>query len=177
MPSTFAFRAVAPSGRRVSGREPAANATSATASLEARGLVVLDVAESAGTSEWRLGKSRVRKRDVLEFTRSMAALLPAGVPLARALGTSAALVDGRATRVVQDLQQRVEQGAGLAQALEFHADAFGPLYLGWCAPGSGAAICPARSAGWRNSWNTPPHSGIGSSRHSSIRSSLRWLEL
>ncbi|HLB36955.1 MAG TPA: hypothetical protein VJL31_10325 [Gemmatimonadales bacterium] len=40
--------------------------------------------------------SRFRtKAQVLELTRALAALLPAGLPLARALGAAAHLVDGR----------------------------------------------------------------------------------
>src|SRR5690606_17588195 len=78
---TFAYRAVDATGRRARGRISAATERAVARELETRGLLVLDVAESAEREGE--GFSFGRRRAVLDFTRSVAALLPAGMPLSR----------------------------------------------------------------------------------------------
>lgn len=98
-------------------------------SLEDRGLLVLQVAESsgaAGTSWWRPG----RTREVLEFTRAMASLLPVGMPLARALDAATGVTTKDVAEAVADVRSRVERGVPLADALAEHRRLFNPLYVG-----------------------------------------------
>ncbi len=98
-------------------------------SLEDRGLLVLQVAESsgaAGTSWWRPG----RTREVLEFTRAMASLLPVGMPLARALDAATGVTTKDVAEAVADVRSRVERGVPLADALAGHRRLFNPLYVG-----------------------------------------------
>lgn len=98
-------------------------------SLEDRGLLVLQVAESsgaAGTSWWRPG----RTREVLEFTRAMASLLPVGMPLARALDAATGVTTKDVAEAVADVRSRVERGVPLADALAEHRRLFNSLYVG-----------------------------------------------
>ncbi|HVZ47445.1 MAG TPA: type II secretion system F family protein [Gemmatimonadaceae bacterium] len=128
MPS-FAYDAVDVNGRRQSGRSSAESAGALSRSLEERGLFVLRVAEEApgaGTSWWRPG----RKREVLEFTRAMAALLPVGMPLARALGAATGVATADVAEAILDVKARVERGVPLADALAEHRALFDPLYVG-----------------------------------------------
>lgn len=128
MPS-FAYDAVDVNGRRQSGRSNADSAGALSRSLEERGLFVLRVAEEqagSGTSWWRPG----RKREVLEFTRAMAALLPVGMPLARALGASTGVATADVAAAILDVKARVERGIPLADALAEHGRLFDPLYVG-----------------------------------------------
>ena len=83
----FTFEAVDAAGTRVRGTESASTAAVLTTTLEARGLHLLAAreADTANGWAWSFG----HRRDVLEFTRAMAALLPAGMPLARALESAA----------------------------------------------------------------------------------------
>ena len=80
--SPFAFRAIDCQGRRVSGQELATSQAAATQALEARGLVVLELAGSGELGTRSLGFGGIRQREVLEITRSLAALLPADEALA-----------------------------------------------------------------------------------------------
>src|SRR6266516_698871 len=78
----FAFLAVDPNGRRIRGIEEAASDAALAHGLEARGLLVVEVAERAD-AEQRSGFRGGQRQAVLEVTRAVAALLTAGLPLAR----------------------------------------------------------------------------------------------
>jgi len=70
------------------------------------------------------------RQTVLEATRALAALLPAGMPLARALGVAATLTSGPVATALEGVRQRVERGESIATALAAHPDLFSPLYVG-----------------------------------------------
>ena len=126
---TFAYEAVDGAGKRLRGEQGALSAVALTRSLEERGLLVLEVAESAagsGTRWWRPG----RKREVLEFTRAMAALLPVGMPLSKALDAATGVASGDVAAAIRDVRSRVERGVPLADALAEHRTLFDALYAG-----------------------------------------------
>lgn len=125
----FAYRAIDPRGKRLSGYAEAPTGAVLTRSLEDRGLVVVDVAE-ATESDRRSAVSRPSARELVEATRALAALLPAGLPLARALQAAANLTSGRLAETLQVVRQRVERGDALATALAEHRDVFPPTYVG-----------------------------------------------
>lgn len=125
----FAYEAVDAAGKRQRGELSAESAGALSKSLESRGLLVLEVAESpagSGTRWWRPG----RKREVLEFTRAMAALLPVGMPLAKALDAATGVTTRDVADAVRDVRSRVERGVPLADALAEHRAHFDPLYAG-----------------------------------------------
>jgi general secretion pathway protein F len=125
----LAYRAVDRRGRRIRGQEDAVSPIVLTRSLEARGLVVLEVRESQSTpvrTGWQLG-SRQR---VLELTRALAALLRAGFPLARALAAAAHVTAGETHVATIAIRGRVERGESLATALSAYANLFPAVYVG-----------------------------------------------
>jgi general secretion pathway protein F len=129
---TFAYRAVDAAGRRTRGHLSAATAAAATRDLETRGLLTLDLRESdqADGSGGSLGIGIGRRSGILEFTRGVAALLPAGMPLARALAAAAAVSPASVRAPLDAVRSRVERGDELAAALAAHPTLFSPLYVG-----------------------------------------------
>jgi general secretion pathway protein F len=127
---TFAYRAVDSAGRRSRGRVTGATAVAATRELEQRGLLPLELAESAEPTAAAVGTGAGRRRAVLEFTRAVAALLPAGMPLARALQAAVATVPASCRAVLDTVRVRVERGDELAASLAEHPRLFSPLYVG-----------------------------------------------
>jgi general secretion pathway protein F len=125
---TFAYRAVDAAGRRSSGRLAGSTPASVVRELESRGLLALHVAESAAGRGLILGAAR--RRAVLDFTRAVAALLPAGMPLARALKAAAATSPEPARPVLDAVRGRVERGDELHASLAEHPLWFSPLYIG-----------------------------------------------
>src|ERR1043166_9140906 len=114
----FAYQAVDGAGKRLRGQAQAVSSGALARSLEERGLLVLEVAESAaaeaaGARGVRFG----RRREVLEVTRAMAALLPVGMPLAQALGAASGVASGDVRSAIQEVRGRVERGETLSAAL------------------------------------------------------------
>ncbi len=127
---TFAYQAVDGAGKRHRGVANAASQGALAQSLEQRGLFVLEVAESTDAAGAG-GRVRFgRRREVLEVTRALAALLPVGMPLAQALNAASGVASGDVRAAVQDVRERVERGDSLSTALGAHGALFPPLYIG-----------------------------------------------
>ena len=128
---TFAYQAVDSLGKRQRGEAQAASLGAAVRTLEERGLFVLDVAEAgAGGAARKSGFRFGRRREVLEFTRAMSALLPVGMPLAQALQAASGVASGDVRDAVLDVRSRVERGETLSVSLAGHPRLFSPLYVG-----------------------------------------------
>ncbi|HEX6616916.1 MAG TPA: type II secretion system F family protein [Gemmatimonadales bacterium] len=130
--TVFHFRALDGSGRRLKGVEAAASPEALADALQARGLLLLDAEAPDDASARRPPAShrRARQAEVLELARALAALLPAGVPLARALDVAAGLATGTVALAITTVRERVERGEALASALAESAALFPPLSLG-----------------------------------------------
>lgn len=126
----YAYQAVDGSGKRTRGYAQAPSSNALTRTLEERGLFVLEVAESAEGASGGRGFRFGRRREVLEFTRAMAALLPVGMPLAHALNAASGVASGDVRTAVQEVRGRVERGEPLSNALAHHRKLFSPLYIG-----------------------------------------------
>lgn len=127
---TYAYQAVDGAGKRLRGHAQAASSGALARSLEERGLFVLDVAESADSAGSRRGPRFGRRREVLEVTRALAALLPVGMPLAQALNAASGVASGDVRASLQHVRERVERGDTLSSALAQHRSLFPPLYVG-----------------------------------------------
>jgi type II secretory pathway component PulF len=127
---TYAYQAVDGSGKRMRGQAQAISPNALTRTLEDRGLLVLEVAESSDAAAGKGGVRFGRRREVLEVTRAMAALLPVGMPLAQALNAASGVASGDVRAALQEVRGRVERGDTLSSALAEHRRLFSPLYVG-----------------------------------------------
>ena len=127
---TYAYQAVDGSGKRTRGQAQAVSSGALARTLEERGLFVLDVAESGEAGAGRQGFRFGRRREVLEVTRALAALLPVGMPLAQALNAASGVASGDVKTALQEVRGRVERGDTLSSALAKHRNLFSPLYVG-----------------------------------------------
>lgn len=126
---TYAYEAVTTAGKKSKGREEASSSGALTQSLEARGLFVLNIAETtaeANKSGFRFG----RKREVLEATRALATLLPVGMPLSQALNAATGVTTGDVKSAMIDVRTHVERGDTLSTSLARHPQLFPPIYVG-----------------------------------------------
>jgi type II secretory pathway component PulF len=127
--SAFEYDAVDQTGRKVRGRDEAATAASLIRSLETRGMLVVAVRPSPPRSG-TMFLQRGRRREVLEVTRALAALLPAGMPLVPALAAATGVAGPHLAHALRTIRARVESGESLAAALAAHPQLFSPLYVG-----------------------------------------------
>ena len=82
---------------------------------------------------------RVRPQEVAAFTRQLATLLKAGIPLAEALGALAEQADNHKLEVVlAEIRQKVNEGTSLADTLAQHPTIFPELYVNMVRSGEAA---------------------------------------
>lgn len=126
----FAYEAVDLGGKRRRGNAEAATAAALTRTLEGQGLMVIGIEDRTDSPASVGGFRFSRRREVLEITRAMGALLPAGMPLAHALGASSNVAGPEMKEVLQTIRSRVERGESLALALGAYPHLFSALYVG-----------------------------------------------
>ena len=95
--------------------------------------MVLDVAESSGAAAGGRGFKFGRRREVLEVTRAMAALLPVGMPLAQALNAASGVTSGEVREALTQVRARVERGETLLGRARGVSAA---LFAALCGPGA-----------------------------------------
>lgn len=105
--------------------------------LMSRNLVPLDIRpEAEKRSPLSFLTNIVSARDKVIFTRQLATLIGAGLPLAQSLHTVQAQTDNKRLRVVvQDIISSVESGNTLASSFERHSDLFNEIFVALVAAG------------------------------------------
>jgi general secretion pathway protein F len=140
---TFAYQAVDARGKRTRGHVTASTENALVRDLASRGLTLVDVRE-AQVAQQQGGFVPGRRRAVLDFTRAVAALLPAGMPLARALSVAASTSSPSIRPALDRVRERVERGEELARSLSEEPGLFNPLYAGMVRAGEkGGALARA----------------------------------
>lgn len=140
----FAYKGLDARGKPISGTRDADSPKVLRALLRRDGIIVTDVVEArAGKAvvasggkglrrEVHFGSifERIRRTEVAAFTRQLATLLKAGIPLAEALGALFDQVDNpKLKTIVGDVRLRVNEGSSLADALGKHPKAFEEVYV------------------------------------------------
>lgn len=88
-----------------------------------------------------LMRARVKSRDVMLFTRELATLLRAGMPLDRSLQSLAQLTDNERLREIIDrVLSEVQGGKSLSKALAEHSPVFDTLYINMVRAGEAGGV-------------------------------------
>jgi type II secretory pathway component PulF len=134
--STFAYTALEPSGKKKTGFVDAATIEGAKALISAEGRFLLEIKEqaqghaaksSAGGPAKRGG--RVSRSDIALFSRRLADLALAGLPLDRVLSVVAEQSEsGALADVAHDALEKVRAGYPVSQALSDHPKLFPQVY-------------------------------------------------
>jgi type IV pilus assembly protein PilC len=134
----FAYVVKGRSGQEESGFLSGGSVDDVVNQLHARGFVVLHVREdkprdramSLGERFASFSLGRVSTRDLALFTRQLATVLQAGIPLVRGLRGLAADGSSRLlSRAVDDLAVRIEKGGSLSDSMAVHPEAFNKMYV------------------------------------------------
>ena len=143
MSTRFRYRAATPTGQVVEGVLQASSRHLALSELGRQRLYPVAVDEIAAAPVER-GRRLGRRAAVALWTRSMATLLGAGVPLDRALAFSGAHAGHRGlTDVVREVRRSVQDGAGLAGSLARHPRYFDALFVATIAAGESSGALDA----------------------------------
>ncbi|SDZ89147.1 type II secretion system F family protein [Rubrimonas cliftonensis] len=147
----FRYRALESGGGAVVGALDAPDRAAAVEALRRRGLLPVDVAEGGGFDLAALLNAEITPRRALSqaerigFTRALATLTGAGLPLDRSLEIVAELGERKAGRAMAArLLSAVRGGAALSAAMAAEGDAFPPMHRAVVQAGeAGAALGPA----------------------------------
>jgi type IV pilus assembly protein PilC len=133
---TFLWEGVDRNNRQVRGEQRAASETVVTANLRRQGIRVTKVKKQT----FRGGRS-VSERDITFFTRQLATMLRAGVPLLQSFEIVArGHSNARFSRLMMDIKSRIEAGTSLSQAFREHPAQFDALYCNLVAAGETAGM-------------------------------------
>jgi len=129
---TYAYQARNSEGKTISGVADAINEENAINTLMARGLMVLSLEERAVRPASRRAV-KVSTSDLVLFTRQLATMVDAGLPLLTALTALYEQSDPRKQAglkvVVGEIMARVQQGDTFTEAISKHPHIFSRLYL------------------------------------------------
>lgn len=120
----FVWKGKDSKGRSVSGESRATNELLVKVSLRSKGIKVEKVRKQA----FKRGKP-VKQKDVAVFTRQLAAMLKAGVPLLKSFDIVASgYTNPNVKRLLLQIKSEVESGTSLATAFANHPKHFDKLY-------------------------------------------------
>lgn len=140
----FSYRARNRAGALVTGRVEAATRTAAETNIDRMGLIPISVQPSRKTIELPDINSllqTITPQDAILFSRQLATLFAAGIPLTRALFTlEMQLSSKKLAAIIKTVREDVEGGATFANALKKHPHVFDETYYSMVEAGEAGGI-------------------------------------
>jgi type IV pilus assembly protein PilC len=136
---TYLWEGVDRSNRQVRGEARAASETVVSTNLRRQGIRVVKIKKQA----FRGGR-KVTEKDITFFTRQLATMLKAGVPLLQSFEIVArGHSNARFSRLMMDIKNKIEAGSSMAQAFREHPKYFDNLYCNLVAAGEASGTIDA----------------------------------
>jgi len=133
---TYVWEGVDRNNRQIRGEVRAASETVVTTNLRRQGIRVAKIKRQT----FRGGK-KIGERDITFFTRQMATMLKAGVPLLQSFEIIArGHNNARFSRLMMDIKNKIETGSSMSQAFRTHPAQFDSLYCNLVAAGETAGM-------------------------------------
>jgi type IV pilus assembly protein PilC len=133
---TYLWEGIDRNNRNIRGESKAASETVVTSNLRRQGIRITKLKRQTFR-----GGGRVSEKDITFFTRQLATMLRAGVPLLQAFEIVArGHKNPRFARLMMDIKGRVESGSSLSQAFREHPGQFDALYCNLVNAGETAGI-------------------------------------
>ena len=127
----FAYSAIDPTGIEIAGTTKADTVGSARAFLVEQNLFPIRIEESRGLLDFELSKEKVKKKNLMNFTRQLAVFVKAGIPITEALTTIGdEATDVAMRRAITQMVDDLRNGGLLSQAAAQHTGVFPNYYIG-----------------------------------------------
>lgn len=147
MSNSYEYKAMDTKGQSKSGKIEATSEEAARSALKRLNLKPLVVKKAGGGSKdimaFLNNKSggKVKSKDLVIFTRQLATMINAGVPLVRSLATMQAQTENPAfKKQLVSISKDVESGIAFADALEKFPTTFNPTYINMIRAGEAGGI-------------------------------------
>ena len=140
---TFAYSARDSAGKNISGVQEALNEDNAINTLMTRGLMVLSIQQKAG-SKVTAPRGKISETDLVLFTRQLATMVDAGLPLVSALTALYEQADPKKQaglrRIIGEVSALVQQGDSFFEAISKHPAVFNRLYTSMVKAGESGGL-------------------------------------
>ena len=140
---TFAYQARDPAGKTISGIQEALNEDNCVNTLMARGLMVLSLQQKAASKALR-APGKITETDLVLFTRQLATMVDAGLPLVSGLTALYEQADPKRQaglrRVIGEVSALVQQGDSFFEAISKHPKVFNRLYVSMVKAGESGGL-------------------------------------
>jgi type IV pilus assembly protein PilC len=130
--ATFSYQARDASGNIVSGLLDATDQAGAAALLMNRNLVATKLRAASGrrTEAAKRYQGKVKAQDMVVFTRQLATMVTAGLPLVQSLTALEEQTESKTFKpILRNITERIESGESFSQALAQHPRVFTRLYV------------------------------------------------
>lgn len=127
----YKYQAKNKEGKLLKGRVEAANRHNAAAVLHKQSLVVVSLAEAQNDllANFATSLQGVSQSDIVDFTRQLAIMINAGLPLIDALESLREQSKPALARILAEVVNDVRGGSTLSEALNKHPHLYSPFYL------------------------------------------------
>jgi type IV pilus assembly protein PilC len=139
----FAYRGRSQTGQAVSGRIEAKTAGAVVAELRQQRIFPISVKPQPKPIELKIPGfgSGVKEKDLTVFTRQLATMIDAGLPLVQCLDTLASQQPNKQfKKTLTEIREGVEGGSTFAAALKRHPTVFNPLYANMVEAGEAGGL-------------------------------------
>lgn len=140
---TFAYQARDASGKTISGTQEALNEDNAINTLMTRGLMVLSISQKSVAKRTKTSVN-ISDTDLVLFTRQLATMVDAGLPLVTALTGLFEQADPKRQaglrQVIGDLSARVQQGESFNEAVSKYPRVFNRLFVSMVRAGESGGL-------------------------------------
>lgn len=140
--STFAYKALDPTGSTVQGEIEAEDKVAVASQLRSRGLIVVDIDEqNAGGGDIFERFKKVKADELTVATRQFSTMVSSGMSMLRALYVLEEQQENpKLKEAFSQVRKDVEAGLALSDALARHPDIFNELYVAMVAAGETGGI-------------------------------------
>lgn len=141
----FTYKALDSKGQHKNGTIEAANENAARSALSRLGLKPISVSKggkNGGDIMSFLNKGgKVKSKDLVIFTRQLATMINAGVPLVRSLATMQSQTENPTfKKQLINISKDVESGTAFADSIEKYKGTFSPIYINMIRAGEAGGI-------------------------------------
>jgi type IV pilus assembly protein PilC len=127
---SYRYTALDSGGKTVHGTETAKSVSSAHLALLQRGLEPIEIDERKKVLQFEITQKRVKRKEVMHFSRQLSVFVEAGIPIMEALEIiNEETSDKLLKSVVSDMVSRLQSGDTFATAAAAHPEAFPRYYI------------------------------------------------
>lgn len=112
--------------------------------LREKGLIIINVTElkkKAAAASPTFMKERIKQEDLVIFSRQLATMVSAGIPLVNALDILGDQVEKKTfSKIIRNVRDEVESGKSLSEGLAKHADIFSNLFVNMVKAGESSGM-------------------------------------